>query len=217
MKTKHSYEKIGIRSLRTSLKDVLERVDNKKQRIIVGKHGTELAALIPMSDLLRVEEMELIELKNIKNNNQRDIENENSSKADYSIDDMMSEHIYSEPDKSRYVEESELEKLGSDLDLNFDQENLSKIEHLLLDAIKEGTTLSSLYRIFKCSLIKYNQMYSEKSKMLAEEHVSEALLESLKRAAINFKNSPKYKKLYDKEHVVSLEFPNRHSLDEFEG
>ena len=53
----------GSRSIDTSvardgLSDTLNRVSYGKERIVIKRHGKELAALVPMEDLMLLEELE---------------------------------------------------------------------------------------------------------------------------------------------------------------
>ena len=54
----YSPEAIDTSVARDSLSDTLNRVSYGKERIVIHRHGKELAALVPIEDLRFLEEME---------------------------------------------------------------------------------------------------------------------------------------------------------------
>ena len=54
----YSHEAIDTSVARDSLSDTLNRVSYSKERIVIKRHGKELAALVPIEDLLFLEELE---------------------------------------------------------------------------------------------------------------------------------------------------------------
>jgi prevent-host-death family protein len=53
-----SHETIDTSIARDGLSDTLNRVSYGKERIVIKRHGKELAALVPMEDLMFLEELE---------------------------------------------------------------------------------------------------------------------------------------------------------------
>jgi prevent-host-death family protein len=54
----YSSDTIDTSVARDGLSDTLNRVSYGKERIIIKRHGKELAALVPMEDLMLLEELE---------------------------------------------------------------------------------------------------------------------------------------------------------------
>lgn len=50
--------RLSTSQLREELADALNRVAYKGERIVLRRHGKDVAALVPMDDLARLEEME---------------------------------------------------------------------------------------------------------------------------------------------------------------
>jgi prevent-host-death family protein len=50
--------RLSTSQLREDLSDALNRVAYKGERIVLRRHGKDVAALVPMDDLARLEEME---------------------------------------------------------------------------------------------------------------------------------------------------------------
>ena len=54
----YSYDSIDTSVARDGLSDTLNRVSYGKERIVIRRHGKEIAALVPIEDLAFLEELE---------------------------------------------------------------------------------------------------------------------------------------------------------------
>jgi prevent-host-death family protein len=48
-------DKISVETARTDLKDQLDRVEHHSERLVITRYGRDAAALVPMSDLAKLE------------------------------------------------------------------------------------------------------------------------------------------------------------------
>lgn len=131
MSNEKMFETIGIREFRNKLKETLERVDVTGERILLGKHGKSVAALVPVEDVdLAIQmEQQLAESALLS-----DVNIPLSTPSETSLDELMADYTPKEYDSSRYgVEgqhplEDELNKLSCALS----SRRIGKVENILL-------------------------------------------------------------------------------------
>lgn len=112
-------ETIGIREFRNKMKETLERVDVSGERILLGKHGKSVAALVPVEDVgLAVKmEQQIAESALLNEDNLPQ-----STSSETSLDELMADYAPNEYDSSRYGAEEpgslidELNKLSCVVD-----------------------------------------------------------------------------------------------------
>ncbi|WP_233081862.1 type II toxin-antitoxin system Phd/YefM family antitoxin [Rheinheimera soli] len=92
-------ETLGIREFRNKLKETLERVDVFGERILLGKHGKSVAALVPVEDVDLAIQMEQKIAESVLLND------ENfplSAPSETSLDELMVNYTPKKYDSSRY-------------------------------------------------------------------------------------------------------------------
>lgn len=137
MSNDKAVETIGIREFRNKLKETLERVEVSGERILLGKHGKSVAALVPVEDVDLAVQMEqkLAETALLNDENLP-----LSAPSETSLDELMADYTPNEYDSSRYGVE-EPHSLGNELNelsCAIDSRQMREVESVLLaDVIRK--------------------------------------------------------------------------------
>ena len=157
MSNEKALETIGIREFRNKLKETLERVEVSGERVLLGKHGKSVAALVPVEDVELALQMEqqLAESALLNNDNLP-----LSAPSETSLDELMAGYTPNEYDASRYGVE-EPHSLGDELNAlscAIDSRQIGESESLLLAAVirKLANRISSASNT-KTVALKLNQ------------------------------------------------------------
>lgn len=150
-------ETIGIREFRNNMKETLERVDVSGERILLGKHGKSVAALVPVEDVgLAVQmEQQIAETALLNEENLAQ-----SASSETSLGELMADYAPQEYDSSRYGAEEqgslidELNKLSGVVD----NAQIGKLEDRMLAGVirelAEKISSSSDVRLIASALLR---------------------------------------------------------------
>jgi PHD/YefM family antitoxin component YafN of YafNO toxin-antitoxin module len=123
MKNDTTYERIGIRELRKDLSNTLSNVDRNRQRVVIGRNSDEIAALVPLSDLKRLDALDEQQAEQCEEETYS-IESVHSYKGEVmSTDTMFAGFSEKSANRDRYEDETE-EELVNQIETTYPLEDL---------------------------------------------------------------------------------------------
>ncbi|GAB3036659.1 type II toxin-antitoxin system Phd/YefM family antitoxin [Bowmanella dokdonensis] len=122
-----TFEQIGIREFRNNLKETLRRVDVNGERLLLGKHGRNVAALVPVEDVHLAVKMEK-QLAEAAMQNPENLPGSESSET--SLEQLLADYHPADEDPSRY--EPELDDALESLNRAFHKRAMHDVESALM-------------------------------------------------------------------------------------
>ena len=105
------YETFGIREFRKNLSSLLSAVERNQQRVLVGKNSDVIAAVVPLSDLKKLDEFDELEARNLLESEVLQVPSQPEEGAKVNADELFNNFVENKVDESRYEDENDEELL----------------------------------------------------------------------------------------------------------